>query len=356
MTRRFLVILVLSIVCRLALGSASYMPDIEADYRRLGQDILTGQTYHIDNEYYLPGYAYLLAVFGKGLRTLQMLADALLGPALLFAVSGSLAAFLYAIAIPIAHAAGYPLPDALTVLICLAAVTPFVLGRTWKAAALSGLLLGLASWLRGDFLALLLLLTILGRHRLVFIAAWLAPTLALGLFWYAHYGVFSLTRPGLGLLLWEGIGQGANPWQIQPLDTSADELLSAQGLRYATAQSDSFLLREYAVHLANRPDVILPQIATRLVRLMTVSGDASIGRSSGLLLAFAGLSGLALAHSRRYWLALWLSRVIPFAFMRDEVRFALPLLVVYFVGIGWLVASLSKGQKENGSTTVSTAR
>lgn len=92
----------------------------------------------------------------------QALLDGVIGPLLLYAMlrgrPGLIAAALYAVALPIARATAWGLPDALTSVLGLLSIAPFVLLRDWRGAALSGFMLGLAGWFRGDFLSVVPLL------------------------------------------------------------------------------------------------------------------------------------------------------------------------------------------------------
>lgn len=99
---------------------------------------------------------------------LQILLDGIGGPLLLwFALTRSgygrsayIAALLYALALPIATAARWQLPDALTCFICLCAVCFPVIWQNWRGAAAAGLALGIGGWFRGDFIGLIPLLAI----------------------------------------------------------------------------------------------------------------------------------------------------------------------------------------------------
>lgn len=323
----------------------SLMPGIEMEYIAIADSIRDGSGYYVTTgqvpiEYMLPGYAYFRAVFPHGTT---MLIDAVLGVIMIYALmcyagyqrASIAAAILYALMCPAAIVAGWPLPDALTNVFYLASLLSVVAIPDWRGAAMAGFVLGVAGWFRGDLVAFVPLLGVVTWRRGAFalVAAWLIPTIALGLFWLSIYDTFSLSRPGSGLLLWEGLGQQANVWNIVPTDDAAIALLSANGLRYGTSEGDSFLLHEWAKHVAENPKWFIATVVARFSRIMR--------HWHGYLLLIPATLGFVLVRRKHkllmaICLALWLSRIVPFTLMRDEVRFIAPTFIVYIVGIGLL--------------------
>lgn len=192
------------------------------------------------------------------------------------------------------------------------------------------------------------------KKALIFIVAWLIPTLALGLFWKATYGVFSITRPGIGLNLWEGLGEYPNPWMISTSDDAATKLLTANGLIYGSSQGDAFLADEYLRDVRDDPGIVFGQVLQRFRRVVIVEqADWGIHQFAVEVLMVPLLVLLAVLgfyRGRRCLLvpfvgALWLSRVIPFSIMHEEPRYVLPLLIVYIVGTALLFGKRQKVEK-----------
>lgn len=353
--KRLIPILLVSVAVRLTVPTAPMQPTITATYRTLGANIRAGYGYTLDDgsapiTYYTPGYAYWQAVGGY---PFQPLIDGTFGPLLLwlalrragFCRAAWAAAVGYALALPVAVATRWLIPDALTSIFCLGGLLPVLIWRDRRGAIASGLAIGTAGWFRGDVLALVPLLAIVvfamfgWRMALLYAAAWLVPAIALGLFYLFHYGAFSLTRSGSGLLLWEGLEQSDGG------DERAGALLVSNGLAYGTAEGDAFLMREYARHAAETPGLIIRQGVERFARVVTLQGadwGNSVTNWRALVIGLMALAAAGFYRARRSpvtWLfvALWLSRVVPFSLMRDEPRFVLPVLVVYIVGASLLL-------------------
>lgn len=392
-----------------------YLLSISAEGYRLQESadrlLLVKQTSKFQSEhgvtpiaYYMPGYAYFIAsiwtVLGNQdlavVQITQVLLDGLLGPLLLLATlnacgfgrAGLIAAGLYAIALPIARFTVWPLPDSLTAVLtvcCLAALCiGFVKKRPVLGASVSGAMIGIAGWFRGDpvilvplFALVILVFTnssLATRVKSIagLVLGWLVFALALTVFLYQVYGTWALTRPGVGLLLWEGIGQQPNPWKIQEppggsLDTAAGNLLSQRGLNYGYWEGDSFLAREFVDHLFEQPKWFAPVLLTRLVRVLRFRSPGTdwgwgsvpfLGWRLGphierIVIPLGILLSLVGYYRARHQpilvgacLAVLASRIVPFTFMRDEARFILPILVVYIIGsalgIYWIVERASQ--------------
>jgi hypothetical protein len=173
--------------------------------------------------------------------------------------------------------------------------------------------------------------------------------LLLGLFYVHVYDEFHLTRPGTGILLWEAIGQQDNPWGIKApegynLDVAAQTLVQERGLSYGSWQADAVLRDEALDHMKERPGwFVLPTLkrAWRIAALQKPPEAPSnlpgvvltLTRFLGPLLIPLGALGLYLLRDapllRNLLLATWLARVLPFSFLRDELRFEILIVVVY---------------------------
>lgn len=354
--KRYLVlfsIILLSLLVRISVPpNPDYMHGIWDTYRQLGLSIASGHGYvladgNVPLPYYTPGYAYLWAL---GIPSLAVVLDGILGPVLLYLTvkghSGLIAAAFYALAMPIARIVTYQMPDSLTSILSLMAVCPVLIWR--RGAILSGLMLGIALWFRSDFMALvpLLALAILikfgWRNVLLFAAGWIGPALALGLFFWSVYGTFSFTRSGIGVNLWEGLGEYANPWGIVTDDLAAAKLLSTNGLQYGTSAGDVFLQTVYLNDFKQRPTLVIGQIAQRFVHNLTLQGGWYTDNI--LFIVLVGLSMISFYINRSSpitWAfgALWLSRMIPFSIMHTEVRYVIPIIPVYIVGLSLLTTA-----------------
>jgi hypothetical protein len=353
---------------------------IASAYAEIAANLRDGRGYVYNDapvsSYYLPGYALLnlLPVYG-----VHLVVDGILAPLSLFyalkpinARSAHIAAGLYAVALPVAYGTAWRLPDALTTALCTLIICAVLIGhhtqRIGIGAAVAGTLIGAAGWLRGDYILLLPLLAgvlLLHRHyraALSMVAMWAVPAFALSAFLFGVYGTFNITRPGVGLLLWQGIGQAPNEWGIQPTDEAAQDVLASRQMRYGTAEGDNYLLREYMSHLAESPAVVIGSALHRFRRVVLASPVAwewnypgmshvlryAIDQLAMPLLLIGTAFGVYRARRNTFVLcvlaALWLSRVVPFTLMRDESRFILPLLTVYIIG-----TALAFGKWGNGA-------
>jgi hypothetical protein len=175
--------------------------------------------------------------------------------------------------------------------------------------------------------------------------------LLLGLFYQDVYGEFHLTRPGAGILLWEGIGQQENPWGIeappgQHLDVAAARLVEERGLVYGSWEGDALLRDEALEHMRERPGWFVKSTLQRFLRVIALQKPPealsnlpeSVLTATRLLgppLLLLSALGLFLARGdallRNVLLGAWLSRVLPFSFLRDELRFEILLVAVYVV-------------------------
>jgi dolichyl-phosphate-mannose-protein mannosyltransferase len=185
-----------------------------------------------------PGYSIFLSsvysILGRDFFGVQLVQNAVnsVSPVLIFLIAGSLISWrvgvasgvLGALSHHLAHISNFILPDAMHALPVLAAIYLLVVARRahhsyWLYAS-AGLLLGLASWLRsqtmllGLFLVVMLAITNARRWLVVKRAAVTAIISLLAIAPitirnYAVYGEFIPIQVGLGILLWEGIGDAS---------------------------------------------------------------------------------------------------------------------------------------------------
>jgi 4-amino-4-deoxy-L-arabinose transferase-like glycosyltransferase len=343
--------------------------------------------------YYLPGYPYIVAavwyVTGESYiatQVLQAFLDGVIGCIAIFLLlasfckirAGVIAALGYALAPPLFIQSVFVLPDSLAaasgllVLACIA--VGFTKQRPVAGAIAAGLAVGLGGWLRGDtlvlapFVVIALVLTGLRitpgalrsslklawrgvgvKASAALIAAAAVPMLLLGVFYLHVYEEFHLTRPGSGILLWEAIGQQDNPWGIKApegynLDAAALALVQARGLTYGTWEADAFLRDEALDHMKERPGWFVVPTLKRAWRIAALqkppeapsnlpSVVLTLTRFVGPLLVPLGLLGLYLLKDvpllRGLLAATWLARLLPFSFLRDELRFEILIVAVY---------------------------
>lgn len=185
-----------------------------------------------------PGYSIYLSVvyraLGRGFFKAQLVQNLLnsLSPVLIFLIAGALiswrvgvvAGVLAALSHHLAHISNFILPDAMHALPVLVAIYLLVIARRsrysyWLYAA-SGLMIGIATWLRaqtmllGLFLLLILVLIDARRWSLLKRAALMAAVSILvvapiTIRNYVVYGAFIPVQVGTGLNLWEGIADAS---------------------------------------------------------------------------------------------------------------------------------------------------
>jgi 4-amino-4-deoxy-L-arabinose transferase-like glycosyltransferase len=325
-------------------------------------------------QYFLPAYAYVMApavALGgadwQTARTLNAVLDGTAGPLLVYLLlsrggAGNrpavIAALLYAVSPQLTRMDAQVMPDSLSSVLSLLPAAVLAIfwssGRLSVGSALTGASIGLGCAFRGEMIALLpfvvgllVLVASTWRQRLMLgallIIGWLLASLPLAMFWGRVYGEFAVSRPGLGIQLWEGIGGFPNPWNVQASDAAAAALLSEHGLSYGTAAGDAFLLREAFEHLRESPGFLIHMIAVRgrdvarygfegWFEWWPVIADAKA--ALGLALAGVACVGAVVTLRRDPFLfgllaCLWLSRVVPFSIVEVQPRFLIPLQVTY---------------------------
>ncbi|MEK6286152.1 MAG: glycosyltransferase family 39 protein [Acidobacteriota bacterium] len=185
-----------------------------------------------------PGYSIFLggvyAILGRDFFKPQLVQNAVnsLSAVLIFLIAGSLiswrvgavAGVLAALSHHLAHISNFILPDAMHALPVLAAIYLLVIARRahhsyWLYAA-AGLMIGLGSWLRAQTillgLFLVVMLAMINTRRWLVVKR-VAVTAIISLVAiapitirnYVVYGEFIPIQVGLGILLWEGIGDAS---------------------------------------------------------------------------------------------------------------------------------------------------
>lgn len=340
-------------------------------------------------QYYLPAYAYLisltLSITGRldwaVPQAFNAVTDGLVGPPVAYLIltrggssqlAGVLAAALYAASPSLARMAAQVMPDSLSTMLSLLPVACVAVGRgrPWFAlsAALAGFCVGLACAFRGEMVALLPLIGVLValasagqiKRRLAMIGfvvlGWLLGTAPLAVFWNSAYGYPALSRPGLGIRLWEGIGAFPNPWGVQEADEAAGALLATHGLEYGTPAGDSLLVQESVTHFREAPMFLARSVAVRgpdVVRFgLDGWGDwAPIPYARQLAglpsVVFVVLVAIGVVATLRRWpflfsmlACLWLARVLPFSFLEVQPRDLLP---VQFATMAWAACGAASG-------------
>jgi len=186
-----------------------------------------------------PGYSIYLSaiysIFGRDFFRVQAVQNALtsLPPALIFLIAGTLVSWrvgavaggLAALSHHLAHFSNHILPDALTALPLLAVVYLLILargasGRSFRLYVLAGAMLGLSIWIRSQSLLmgpfLIVMLAIISTRRradvkraAVMAAISLVMVAPITVRNYMVYGAFVPVPIGVGLNLWEGIGEAS---------------------------------------------------------------------------------------------------------------------------------------------------
>ena len=386
-------------------GSASEQISLKSDQRptfeQLDRDATDPQR---PIQYYLPAYAYVIAPLVivaerannswsliSTVRVFNALWDGVLGPVLVYWIlavfvsrrAGIFAAFLYAVHHPLIVMTTWPLPDALIPVITLAAILSLVLAfrysKEFVGVAAAGMFLGVGSYFRGEMLAIVpffALATFFASYRhfnlpqrislaALVAVAWIVTTVPLAFMYHQSYGDYSWSRPGLGILMWEGIGQHSNEWGIEASDPAAQALLEEQGLQYGTPQGDRFLLSQSLEHYIESPGFLLKAaffgeaqaiIKSSAVLTGPVVNYGEIGpvlnygsRFVYLIMAVAGASIMFRRHRilALILIATWVSIALPFSLLRsNEWRFLLPMVITtlifaaYF--IDWIIQTLAR--------------
>ncbi|HVF91607.1 MAG TPA: glycosyltransferase family 39 protein [Blastocatellia bacterium] len=225
-----------------------------------------------------PGYSIFLSaiysIFDGDFFTVQTIQNALtsLPPILIFLIAGTLlswrvgvvAGLLAALSHHLAHFSNYILPDSLPALPLLAVVLILIPARgntrpSFRAYVLAGVILGLSTWIRsqsllmGPFLVVVLAIVSTRRRAATGRAAVMAA-IALMMIApitirnYMVYGAFVPVRMGLGLNLWEGIGEaGGDRFGAKAMDheVAAQEALLYNEPRYGgSAQTPDGIRRD----------------------------------------------------------------------------------------------------------------
>lgn len=341
---------------------------------------------HRPTRYILPGYPFLLAplIAATGEtnvmlpRLFNAVWDGVFGPTLAYIIlavlglrlAGLIAAGFYAIHVPFIVMTTRVMPDALIPALTLASVACLILGfryrrEGWGVAA-AGAVLGVGCYFRGEMLVIVPVFSLVAffasarhfkfRARIALAAlpvvAWFVVTTPMALLSYQAYGDLSWSRPGLGLLVWQGIGEQSNPWGIEASDEAADALLKAHGLQIGTPEGDRFLLLQAIGHFVESPGFFLK--STFLGEIKTVGRSLAVvhglrsrfGRemdySSRLAFLLVAIVGAALMLKRHRLLAgvlfaLWLSMALPFSILRSEWRFLTPMVIAYIISVAYFV-------------------
>jgi hypothetical protein len=185
-----------------------------------------------------PGYSIFLSsvygMFGRDFFKVQLVQNLVnsLSAVLIFLIAGSLISWrvgvvsgvLAALSHHLAHISNFILPDAMHAFPVLAAIYLVVVARrahhSYWLYATAGLMLGLASWLRAQTMLLGLFLIVMlaiinSRHWFVVKRAAVTAIISLlaiapiTIRNYVVYGEFIPIQVGLGILLWEGIGDAS---------------------------------------------------------------------------------------------------------------------------------------------------
>jgi hypothetical protein len=324
--------------------------------------------------YHMPGLPFMAAaVWGllgqetyTSVQIVHGVLDGIFGPLAVFLLlsaarlrrAGIWGALAYAVQPPVVYLSTRFLPDALSAMIPLLALAVLVVAiqrrQMFWAVAVAGAVLGLAGWTRSDYVSVLLmfipLIFIAGEQTLarkaamvaVLLLAWAIPTAGLSAFYTQTYGEFHLTRPGVGIQLWAAIGQQDNPWGIEAppgrnIDAAATTLVLQNGHVPGTWEADAFLFQTALSHMRDRPLWFVKPTVTRFFRVTGMHvpiGPLWFRIAIGLAVVPLAAIGLKLLCGRSRLIALgvlavWASRVLPFSFLNDQLRYVIVLVPLY---------------------------
>ena len=302
--------------------------------------------------YSLPGYTILLAASYRltssatylPVRLLTGLLDGILAVLVVYwlgrrffgRIDGYIAALLYASSVPIAFMSIVALPDALVSLFILA-TTAFAarFGDTnrlrWALAA--GASVGIGSYFRPDLLPLAGFITVAlllwrgwraaVRFGIATIALWGALLIPWGLLQKQATGVFDLGRSAVGINVWEGIGEYANPCGFEVSDAVLAHEMEGHGVAFGTPEGDSLALQESLNCIRSYPVFYLQTLVWRFPRAL-LGMWSEVTDTSAMELVVWLLAVVAVLRWRRPELLLLLApplaRSIPFTFIHVEPR------------------------------------
>ena len=226
-----------------------------------------------------PGYSIFLSgvysLVGNDFFKVQLIQNALnsLSPVLIFLIAGhvlswrvgAVSGFLSAISHHMSHISNFILPDSVSALPLLAGFYLMVLGRerpkrAYLLFACAGLMFGLGAWLRSQTMLMALffvpLLALIwaprlraARLALVMAAVSLLAITPITIKNYIMYGEFVPINIGMGIVLWEGIGESSDRFGAVAKDEEVAEqdALIFNNPRYAgTWSSPDGIMRDRA--------------------------------------------------------------------------------------------------------------
>jgi hypothetical protein len=342
--------------------------------------------------YYTPGYAYIVAglwmISGvenhSVAQSFQAIFNGVVGCTAIFALlwgfrlplPGLIAAAGYAVAPHLIMSSNLFLPHSFGASVPLVSLAAIAVGyRTnhfYSAAALAGFVSGISIWLRPEAIVLLpvILTTILAfsRNRVqervticgVFIAFWLIPSISMGIFNQTVYSEFHMTRPGTGILLWEGLRQETDQpktgiRQNSDYDAAAAEFLLANGRQYGGWEGDALLFRDAIKDIKQEPWSFLSGVINRFKRVIVLDVELSgsaLGIQFHILRDYVLLPGLILLLIIGTWLLreipllavlnllTWLAYALPLACGFEEWPYLVMLIPPYLVAGGVLATRI----------------
>jgi hypothetical protein len=226
------------------------------------------------------------------------------------------------------------------------------------------LTIGLTLWLRADALATIPLLavviltalpgprTLRAQAALLFLGGVAVMDAALGVFLSHVYGHLMLTRPGLGVLLGQGIEDYPNPWHFGPIpgnvfgeEAPQRALVLRHHLVWGTPAADGLLLHQALGFIMEKPVWFL---GICLARLQSVVSLAATGTppSWWTALGLFAAPGLWFLRRERFAVlavaATWAGRVAPFSVLHVETRYVAILIPMYAVVVAAGIADTAE--------------
>jgi hypothetical protein len=176
-----------------------------------------------------------------------------------------------------------------------------------------------------------------------------------GIFKWQKTGHFELTRPALGINLWEGLGEYPNSCGAASDDQKAEQVMLAHHTQWGTVEGDRVLLNESLDCIRSHPTFY---VSTLFRRTLQSFFPHNMVHATFFLIYLFVMPGIYLAYKRSaaellLLLAIPFSRSIPFTFIHVEDRWIVvgqgALLILAAVALLFLCQPLFRSRTVKGS-------